>query len=88
MKYVLIEMISMPELSFGGLDIGVVEPGDYLVDRIGTAVRTDRRADSGVIVRRLEYEDGEGIPNVGGLIRRRIGNSIALTARIKAGERF
>lgn len=39
-----------------------------------------------VVVRGLEYEDGEGIPNSGGLIRRGIRKTVQLTARLKARE--
>ena len=41
-----------------------------------------------VVVRGLEYEDGEGIPNAGGLIRRGLRKTIQLTARLKAREWF
>ncbi|MEF8827242.1 MAG: coenzyme F420-0:L-glutamate ligase [Halapricum sp.] len=39
-----------------------------------------------VVVRGLDYEDGEGIPNSGGLIRRGLRKTIQLTARLKARE--
>jgi len=39
-----------------------------------------------VVVRGLEYEDGEGTPNSGGLIRRGIRKTVQLTARLKARE--
>jgi len=39
-----------------------------------------------VVVRGLDYEDGEGIPNSGGLVRRGLRKSIELTARLKARE--
>jgi coenzyme F420-0:L-glutamate ligase/coenzyme F420-1:gamma-L-glutamate ligase len=41
-----------------------------------------------VIVRGLEYDDGEGIPNAGGVIRRGLRKTIQLTARLKAREWF
>lgn len=41
-----------------------------------------------VVVRGLDYEDGEGVPNSGGLIRRGLRKSIQLTARLKAREWF
>ncbi|MFW5919263.1 MAG: coenzyme F420-0:L-glutamate ligase [archaeon] len=41
-----------------------------------------------VVVRGLEYDDGEGIPNAGGLIRRGLRKTIQLTARLKAREWF
>lgn len=39
-----------------------------------------------VVVRGLEYADGEGVPNAGGLIRRGIRKTIEMTARLKARE--
>lgn len=39
-----------------------------------------------VIVRGLEYDDGEGVPNSGGLIRRGLRKTIQLTVRLKARE--
>lgn len=39
-----------------------------------------------VIVRGLDYEDGEGIPNSGGLVRRGLRKTVQLTARLKARE--
>lgn len=39
-----------------------------------------------VIVRGLEYDDGEGVPNAGGLIRRGLRKTIQLTVRLKARE--
>jgi coenzyme F420-0:L-glutamate ligase/coenzyme F420-1:gamma-L-glutamate ligase len=41
-----------------------------------------------VIVRGLEHEHGEGVPNSGGLIRRGLWKSIQLTTRLKAREWF
>jgi coenzyme F420-0:L-glutamate ligase/coenzyme F420-1:gamma-L-glutamate ligase len=41
-----------------------------------------------VVVRGLEYEDGEGVPNSGGIVRRGLRKSIELTARLKAREWF
>lgn len=41
-----------------------------------------------VVVRGLDYEDGEGVPNSGGLVRRGLRKSIQLTARLKAREWF
>ncbi|GGN09927.1 coenzyme F420-0:L-glutamate ligase [Halarchaeum nitratireducens] len=41
-----------------------------------------------VIVRGLEYEDGEGVPNSSGIVRRGLRKSIELTARLKAREWF
>ena len=41
-----------------------------------------------VIVRGLDYEDGEGVPNAGGLIRRGLRKTIQLTTRLKAREWF
>jgi coenzyme F420-0:L-glutamate ligase/coenzyme F420-1:gamma-L-glutamate ligase len=41
-----------------------------------------------VVVRGLEYEDGEGVPNSGGLIRKGLRKTIQLTARLKAREWF
>ncbi|QSG14701.1 F(420)-0:gamma-glutamyl ligase, F420 coenzyme biosynthesis enzyme [Halapricum desulfuricans] len=40
------------------------------------------------VVRGLEYEDGEGVPNSGGVVRRGLRKSIQLTARLKAREWF
>lgn len=39
-----------------------------------------------VVVRGLEYEDGEGVPNSGGIVRRGLRKSIQLTARLKTRE--
>lgn len=39
-----------------------------------------------VVVRGLEYDDGEGVPNAGGLVRRGLRRAIQLTARLKARE--
>ncbi|AUX10083.1 coenzyme F420-0:L-glutamate ligase/coenzyme F420-1:gamma-L-glutamate ligase [Halalkaliarchaeum desulfuricum] len=39
-----------------------------------------------VVIRGLDYDDGEGIPNSGGLIRRGLRKTIQLTARLKARE--
>jgi len=39
-----------------------------------------------VVVRGLDYEDGEGVPNSGGLIRRGLRRTVELTARLKARE--
>ncbi len=41
-----------------------------------------------VVVRGLEYDDGEGVYNAGGLVRRAIRQGVALTARLKAREWF
>ena len=41
-----------------------------------------------VVVRGLDYEDGEGVPNSGGLIRRGLRKTIQLTTRMKAREWF
>lgn len=41
-----------------------------------------------VVVRGLEYEDGEGVPNASGVVRRGLRKSIELTARLKAREWF
>ncbi|MFC4247842.1 coenzyme F420-0:L-glutamate ligase [Natribaculum luteum] len=41
-----------------------------------------------VVVRGLEYEDGEGVPNSSGIVRRGLRKSIELTARLKAREWF
>lgn len=41
-----------------------------------------------VVVRGLDYEDGEGVPNSGGLVRGGLRKSIQLTARLKAREWF
>lgn len=41
-----------------------------------------------VVVRGLDYEDGEGVPNSGGLIRRGLRKTIQLTTRLKAREWF
>lgn len=41
-----------------------------------------------VVVRGLEYEDGEGVPNSGGIVRRGLRKSIELTARLKVREWF
>ncbi|MEF8871800.1 MAG: hypothetical protein V5A41_09245 [Haloarculaceae archaeon] len=41
-----------------------------------------------VVVRGLDYDDGEGIPNSGGLIRRGLRKTIQLTTRLKAREWF
>lgn len=41
-----------------------------------------------VVVRGLEYEDGEGVPNSGGIVRQGLRKSIELTARLKAREWF
>lgn len=41
-----------------------------------------------VVVRGLDYEDGEGVPNSGGLIRRGLRKTIQLTVRLKAREWF
>jgi coenzyme F420-0:L-glutamate ligase/coenzyme F420-1:gamma-L-glutamate ligase len=38
------------------------------------------------IVRGLEYDDGEGVPNSGGLIRRGLRKTVQMTARLKARE--
>ncbi|KZX49939.1 F420-dependent oxidoreductase [Haloarcula sp. CBA1122] len=40
------------------------------------------------VVRGLEYEDGEGVPNSGGVVRRGLRKSVQLTARLKAREWF
>ena len=40
------------------------------------------------VVRGLEYADGEGVPNSGGLIRRGLRKTVQLTARLKAREWF
>ncbi|MEF8799764.1 MAG: coenzyme F420-0:L-glutamate ligase [Halolamina sp.] len=40
------------------------------------------------VVRGLDYEDGEGVPNSGGLIRRGLRKTIQLTTRLKAREWF
>jgi coenzyme F420-0:L-glutamate ligase/coenzyme F420-1:gamma-L-glutamate ligase len=40
------------------------------------------------VVRGLAYEDGEGVPNAGGVVRRGLRKSIRLTARLKAREWF
>ncbi|OYR90822.1 F420-dependent oxidoreductase [Halorubrum sp. E3] len=40
------------------------------------------------VVRGLEYEDGEGVPNSGGIVRRGLRKSIQLTVRLKAREWF
>ncbi len=39
-----------------------------------------------VVIRGLEYEDGERVPNSSGLIRRGLRKAVALTARMKARE--
>jgi coenzyme F420-0:L-glutamate ligase/coenzyme F420-1:gamma-L-glutamate ligase len=39
-----------------------------------------------VVVRGLEYEDGDGVPNSGGIGRRGLRKSIELTARVKTRE--
>jgi coenzyme F420-0:L-glutamate ligase/coenzyme F420-1:gamma-L-glutamate ligase len=41
-----------------------------------------------VVVRGLEYGDGEGVPNSGGLIRRGLRKTIQMTVRLKAREWF
>lgn len=41
-----------------------------------------------VIVRGLDYERGEGVPNAGGLVRRGLRKTIQLTTRMKARELF
>ncbi|MFW5949459.1 MAG: coenzyme F420-0:L-glutamate ligase [Halolamina sp.] len=41
-----------------------------------------------VVVRGLEYDDGEGVPNSGGLIRRGLRKTIHMTVRLKAREWF
>ncbi|QSG10251.1 coenzyme F420-0:L-glutamate ligase [Halapricum desulfuricans] len=41
-----------------------------------------------VVVRGLEYESGEGVPNSGGLIRRGLRKTIQLTTQLKAREWF
>ena len=40
------------------------------------------------VVRGLEYDDGEGVPNSSGVVRRGLRKSIQLTARLKAREWF
>jgi F420-0:gamma-glutamyl ligase len=40
------------------------------------------------VVRGLDYDDGEGVPNSGGLIRRGLRKTVQLTARLKAREWF
>ncbi|MFB6102506.1 MAG: coenzyme F420-0:L-glutamate ligase [Haloplanus sp.] len=39
-----------------------------------------------VVVRGLDYEDGEGVPNSGGLVRRGLRKAVELTARLKIKE--
>ncbi|MFW6436437.1 MAG: coenzyme F420-0:L-glutamate ligase [Halococcoides sp.] len=39
-----------------------------------------------VVVRGLDYDDGEGVPNAGGLVRRGLRKTIQMTARLKARE--
>jgi len=41
-----------------------------------------------VVVRGLEYDEGEGVPNSGGLIRRGLRKTIQMTVRLKAREWF
>ena len=41
-----------------------------------------------VVARGLEYEDGEGVPNSSGIVRRGLRKNIELTARFKAREWF
>ena len=41
-----------------------------------------------VVVRGLDYDDGEGVPNAGGLVRRGLRKTIQLTTRLKAREWF
>ena len=40
------------------------------------------------VVRGLEYDDGEGVPDAGGIVRRGLRKSIQLTAHLKAREWF
>jgi coenzyme F420-0:L-glutamate ligase/coenzyme F420-1:gamma-L-glutamate ligase len=49
--------------------------------------QTDEQAPL-VVVRGLEYEDGRGVPNSSGIVRRGLRKSIELTARLKAREWF
>ncbi len=65
---------------------------DLLVDELaaGSALlfgQADERVPV-VVVRGLDYEDGEGVPNSGGLIREGIRKTIQLTTRLKAREWF
>lgn len=41
-----------------------------------------------VVVRGLDYDEGEGVPNSGGLNRRGLRKTIRLTTRLKAREWF
>lgn len=41
-----------------------------------------------VVVRGLDYEDGEGVPNAGGVVRQALRKTIQLTTRLKAREWF
>lgn len=81
--------------NFGGTDLyGQPKVGgvDLLADELtaGSALlfgQADERMPVAV-VRGLDYEDGEGVPNSGGLIRRGLRRSVELTARLKAREWF
>ncbi len=87
--------IEAVDSDFGGQDLfdrpklgGV----DLIADEVtaGSALlfgQTDQRTPM-VVVRGLTYDEGEGVPNTGGLLRRGIRKSIALTTKLKARERF
>jgi len=69
---------------FGGVDLVANEL------TAGSALlfgQTDERTPV-VVVRGLDYEPGEGTPNAGGLLRRGLRDSVALTAKLKARERL
>ena len=87
--------IDAVDSDFGGRDL-FDHPKLGGVDRIADEVtagsallfgQTDQRTPV-VVVRGLEYDEGEGTPNTGGLLRRGIRKTIALTTKLKARERF
>lgn len=67
----------MTEFTFHGLAIGRVEPDRNLVDSVADELTTGPallcgQADEQLpvtAVRRLEYQEGEGMPNSGGVVR-------------------
>lgn len=67
---------------FGGMDMIASELAAGSALLFGQA---DERVPV-VVVRGLEYEDGEGVPNSGGLIRRGLRKTVQLTVRLKARE--
>jgi coenzyme F420-0:L-glutamate ligase/coenzyme F420-1:gamma-L-glutamate ligase len=72
------------EPKIGGMDLIADELGAGSALLFGQA---DERIPV-VVVRGLDYEDGEGVPNAGGLVRRGLRKTIQLTTRLKAREWF